>query len=232
MDAQRWHKATRVFEECRKRPAHERRHALRELCGLDDTLRLEVEDLLDAHEREEAATGGGVSKVAERVSGPRDLRRLGPYEVRERLGVGGMGVVFRAEQASPRRDVALKVLPAWLRTASGRARFEYEAQALGRLDHPNIARIYEAGSARDERGVEHAYFAMELVRGRPLDEVAPGLSVRDRVALLETVCRAVQHAHQRGVIHRDLKPSNILVDERSEERRVGKECRSRWSPYH
>ncbi len=213
MDPQRWRRAARVFEECRERPRHQRRAALLELCAADESLRSEVEELLDAHEREEAATSGVVSQAARRIMSDAEPVRLGPYTIRERLGAGGMGVVYRAEQASPRRDVALKVLPAWLWTDSGRARFEFEAQALGRLDHPNIARIYEAGAARDERGVEHAYFAMELVQGRSLDEAAARMTVRERVALLETVGRAVHHAHQRGVIHRDLKPSNILVDE-------------------
>src|SRR5262249_47369930 len=118
------------------------------------------------------------------------------------------------EQDRPRRQVALKVMRPGTTTPAALRRFEYEAQALGRLQHEGIARIYEAGTDDAGDGPQ-PYFAMELIRGRPLTAHADekGLGVRERLALLVKVCRAVQHAHQRGVIHRDLKPANVLVDE-------------------
>jgi predicted Ser/Thr protein kinase len=140
--------------------------------------------------------------------------QVGPYKVLGLLGAGGMGVVYLAEQERPRRQVALKVMRPGSATPQGLRRFEYEAQALGRLQHAGIARIYEAGTADAGHGPQ-PYFAMELVRGQPLTAYAEAkrLGIRERLALLVKVCEAVQHAHQKGVIHRDLKPANVLVDE-------------------
>jgi WD40 repeat protein/predicted Ser/Thr protein kinase len=127
------------------------------------------------------------------------------------LGEGGMGTVYEAEQDNPRRTVALKVMRAGLTSDFLVKRFTREAQILGRLHHPGIAQIYEAGLAEDGR----PFFAMEFLRGLPLGEYARlrGLTVPARLELLARVCDAVQHAHDQGVIHRDLKPANILVDE-------------------
>jgi len=137
----------------------------------------------------------------------------GQYRILRVIGEGGMGVVYEAEQAIPRRSVALKAIRSPFASRQMLRRFEQEAHILGRLHNPGIAQIYEAGAAAPERG-EHAFFAMELVDGLPLTEHAErhALDVRARIELLIRVCDAVQHAHQRGVIHRDLKPSNILVD--------------------
>ena len=135
---------------------------------------------------------------------------IGPYRLREAIGEGGMGVVYRAEQSDPvRREVALKVIKPGMDSRQVIARFEAERQALAIMDHPSIAKVHDAGTT----GRSRPYFVMELVRGVPITEYCDRerLSVADRLGLFEAVCRAVQHAHQKGVIHRDLKPTNILV---------------------
>ena len=125
-----------------------------------------------------------------------------------------MGTVYEAEQDRPRRTVALKVIKPGFASPALLRRFEVESQALGRLQHPGIAQVYEAATADSGSGPQ-PYFAMELIRGKSLHNYAAShhLSTRDRLALIVKVCDAVQHAHQRGIIHRDLKPGNILVDE-------------------
>jgi len=136
--------------------------------------------------------------------------RIGPYRITGVLGSGGMGIVLRADQTEPvQREVALKVIKVGMDTKDVVVRFEVERQALALMDHPNIARVYDAGATETGR----PYFAMELVRGVPLTKYCDGekLRTRERVALFIQVCQAVQHAHQKGVIHRDLKPSNVLV---------------------
>jgi non-specific serine/threonine protein kinase/serine/threonine-protein kinase len=132
------------------------------------------------------------------------------YKLLEELGRGGMGSVFRAEQVAPiRREVALKIIKLGMDTRQVVARFETERQALAVMDHPNIARVFDAGATETGR----PFFVMEYVRGIPIDEYCDRhrLSMRERLELFISVCHAVQHAHQKGVIHRDLKPSNILV---------------------
>jgi len=135
------------------------------------------------------------------------------YRVLRRLGAGGVGVVWEAEQRRPRRRVALKVLRGSSVTPRALARFSFEADALARLDHPGIARVFEAG-VYETRGERRPYLALELVEGRPLDrwlaEERPVL--RRRLELFLALCGAVGHAHRRGLVHRDLKPANVLVD--------------------
>jgi len=138
--------------------------------------------------------------------------RLGEYRILGVLGEGGMGKVYLAEQANTRRSVALKVIrPGWATPALLR-RFEHEAQVLGRLHHPGIAQVFEAG-VHEGHGERIPFFAMECVRGRSLLEFAEAelLDVPARLDLFARVCDAVQHAHANGVVHRDLKPGNILV---------------------
>ena len=135
---------------------------------------------------------------------------IGPYRIVEQLGEGAMGVVYLAEQSEPlRREVALKILKPGMDTAQVVARFEAERQALAVMEHPGIAQVYDAGRTTSGR----PYFVMERVDGVPLTRWCDDrrLGLRDRVELFVQVCRAVQHAHQKGVIHRDLKPSNVLV---------------------
>jgi serine/threonine protein kinase len=137
---------------------------------------------------------------------------IGPYRLRERVGVGGMGEVWAAEQEKPfRRKVALKILKAGMDTAEVIARFEAERQALAIMDHPCIATVYDAGSTPSGR----PYFAMEFVQGIPITEYCDRhkLDTRERLKLFMQLCDGVQHAHQKAVIHRDLKPSNVLVTE-------------------
>jgi serine/threonine protein kinase/tetratricopeptide (TPR) repeat protein len=136
--------------------------------------------------------------------------RIGAYRILEVLGEGGMGVVYHAEQTEPvSRRVALKIIKLGMETKEVVARFETERQALALMDHPSIARVYDAGATETGR----PYFVMELVRGVPLTDYCDQakLTTRERLRLFIEVCQAVQHAHQKGVIHRDLKPSNILV---------------------
>lgn len=137
---------------------------------------------------------------------------IGPYRIIRVLGEGGMGTVYEAEESGAfKRNVAVKVVRSGYGSRDVRARFEAERQALALMDHPGIATVLQAG----ETSTGEPYFAMELVRGLPIDEFCDSrrLSTEDRLALFVSVCQAVQHAHQKGVIHRDIKPSNILVTE-------------------
>lgn len=135
---------------------------------------------------------------------------VGPYKLRELIGEGGFGLVFVAEQQSPvRRRVALKIIKPGMESREVIARFEAERQAIALMDHPNIARVFDAGVTETAQ----PYFVMELVRGVPLNEFCNNhhLDMPERLELFVTICHAIQHAHQKGIIHRDLKPSNILV---------------------
>src|ERR1017187_8712457 len=136
--------------------------------------------------------------------------RIGRYKLLERIGEGGCGVVYVAEQTEPvRRRVAIKVIKLGMDTKQVIARFEAERQALAMMDHPNIAKVLDAGATDTGR----PFFVMELVRGVPITEYCDqnNLSTHERVDLFIKVCQAIQHAHQKGIIHRDIKPSNILV---------------------
>lgn len=141
-------------------------------------------------------------------------RQIGQYRILARLGAGGMGVVYQAEQEHPRRIVALKVIRSGWSNPELLQRFERESQALGRLQHPGIAQIYEAGTADAGFGPQ-PYFAMEFIQGQSLEKYAEAhhLNTRGRLEIMVKICDAVHHAHRRGIIHRDLKPGNILVDE-------------------
>ena len=138
--------------------------------------------------------------------------RIGPYHLIDRLGAGGCGVVYLAEQREPvKRKVALKIVRLGMDTESVIARFGAERQALALMDHPNIARVLDAGAT----GSGRPYFVMELVDGERITDFckARDLDLRQRLEMFVQVCQAIQHAHQKGVIHRDIKPSNVLVRE-------------------
>src|SRR5262249_16417070 len=134
---------------------------------------------------------------------------VGAYRIIRLIGEGGMGAVYEAEQQSPRRVVALKMIRPGPIVAAVRKRFKLEAQILGRLQHVGIAQVYEAGRAEDDR----PFFAMEYIRGQRLDAWARSTApdVPARLELIAKVCDALQHAHDKGVVHRDLKPGNIMV---------------------
>jgi serine/threonine protein kinase len=195
-------------------PSPEEREAyLEQACAGDAGLRAEVESLLRAHGEAGSFLGerhpcpAATTDVAAR-EGPGTA--VGPYTLREQVGEGGMGLVFVAEQQQPvRRKVALKLIKPGMDTRQVVARFEAERQALALMDHPNIARVLDGG----ETGSGRPYFVMELVRGVPITQFCDEarLGVPERLGLFTSVCSAVQHAHQKGVIHRDLKPANVLV---------------------
>ena len=144
-------------------------------------------------------------------------KTFGAYRIVRVLGEGGMGTVYEAEQDQPRRRVALKVIKPGMAGPELLRRFDLEAQALGRLQHPGIAQIYEAGTADTAFGAQ-PYFAMEYIEGQELPDYIKKYNpnMRARLKLVALVCEAVHHAHQRGLIHRDLKPRNILVTDRGQ----------------
>ncbi len=146
-----------------------------------------------------------------------DPQRIGPYRILQKIGEGGMGVVYEAEQEQPvRRRVALKLIKWGMDTRQVVARFEAERQALARMNHPNVAKVFDAGTTPEGR----PYFVMEHVKGVPITEHCDRqrLTTRERLELFMQACEGVQHAHQKGIIHRDIKPSNILVEERDGKR--------------
>jgi serine/threonine protein kinase/tetratricopeptide (TPR) repeat protein len=187
---------------------------LQAACGQDAALRARVDALLQAHAGDSSleltalrmAPLMAVAPVAHEAPGV----ILGRYQLLEKLGEGGFGAVWLAEQNEPvRRQVALKIIKLGMDTRQVVARFEAERQLLAMMDHPNIAKVFDAGATDYGR----PYFVMELVRGIPITRFCDEnrLSAKDRLDLFVKVCQAIQHAHQKGIIHRDLKPSNILV---------------------
>jgi serine/threonine protein kinase/tetratricopeptide (TPR) repeat protein len=205
-----------IFPEALTLPPEKRAAFLTEACGADARLRAEVESLLDDYHK------AGTFLIAE-ASAARELGAefghsaseqpgdwIGPYKLMEQIGEGGFGTVWVAEQEKPvRRRVALKIIKPGMDSRQVIARFEQERQALAMMDHPNIAKVFDAGATPLGR----PYFVMEMVRGIRITKYCDqaGLSTAERLRLFIQVCQAVQHAHQKGIIHRDLKPSNILV---------------------
>jgi WD40 repeat protein/serine/threonine protein kinase len=194
----------------------ERAAFLAKACAGDAGRRARVEALLRAHQaagnflRGNSSPSVAMATTEEPPVAERPGTLIGPYKLLEQIGEGGFGVVFMAEQQQPlRRKVALKVLKPGMDTRQVVARFEAERQALAIMDHPNIAKVFDGGATTSGR----PYFVMELVKGVPITDFCDQnhLTPRQRLELFLPVCRAVQHAHQKGVIHRDLKPSNVLV---------------------
>jgi serine/threonine protein kinase/tetratricopeptide (TPR) repeat protein len=206
-------KLIELFNEAKAKPAGaEQERFLAEACGNDSHFKEQVLSLLKA----EADEGDSdflkrtplIRQTALVTEKPGD--RIGRYKLLQQLGEGGCGVVYMAEQEEPvRRRVALKVIKLGMDTKSVIARFEAERQALALMDHPHIAKVFDAGATDTGR----PFFVMELVRGIKITDYCDqnNLTTEQRLELFTQVCHAVQHAHQKGIIHRDLKPSNILV---------------------
>jgi hypothetical protein len=236
-----------IFEAALERTdPGERAAYLHQACTGDAGLRRRIEDLLQAHTArgpflepamsvDNGVAQGDYDRTDEAahipiVEGPGT--RIGPDKLLQKIGEEGMGVVFMAEQEKPvRRRVAVKIIKPGMDTHQGVARFEAERQALALMDHPNIARVLDAGTT-DERSrhtpcavastdgtrsvpatMGRPYFVMDLVKGIPITQYCDEakLSPRERLELFSPVCQAIQHAHQKGIIHRDIKPSNVLV---------------------
>jgi serine/threonine protein kinase len=199
-----------LAEAVAKATAAERTAYLDIACLGEAGLRAQVESLLSANDKAGDFLKQGVELPTVDCIQTSGGTRIGRYKLLQKIGEGGFGVVYMAEQVEPvQRKVALKIIKPGMDTREVVARFEAERQALALMDHPNIARVLDAGTAENQR----PYFVMELVNGIPLTDYCDRyqLSTTDRLELFITVCHAVQHAHQKGVIHRDLKPSNVLV---------------------
>ncbi len=210
----RWQRAQQLYESARKLDTDARRIYLSERCGDDRSLREAVEALLRVHdetrEDREAAATVGVEEYDPYEQPPEIGERIGPYVIRRLISEGGFGRVYMAERVEPMKQVvALKVIKPGLGSREVLARFDTERQALALMQHPNIARVFDAGKTRGGR----PYFVMEYVPGEPITDHCDRhrLSVEERLELFRQVGDAVQHAHQRGIIHRDLKPNTILV---------------------
>jgi eukaryotic-like serine/threonine-protein kinase len=214
-----------LFSAALELPAGQRAAYLDKGCADDPALRLRLDDLLRVHEEalpflenpaagaQESPMGGEAPEaMARSFISPAEKAgdRIGRYKLLQQIGEGGCGVVYMAEQEEPvRRRVALKVIKLGMDTKQVIARFEAERQALALMDHPNIARVLDAGATDAGR----PYFVMELVRGTRITHYCDenNLSTEERLRLFVQVCQAIQHAHQKGIIHRDIKPSNVLV---------------------
>jgi predicted Ser/Thr protein kinase len=222
-----------VFDEARQLQGEERDRFLDAACGDDEALRAEVLSLLPHADAESGPIDGGVAELdhdalravvdqtvtglGSAPAGPEAPSAplpgtLGPFRIVRRIATGGMGTVYEAAQTSPSRRVALKTMRPELFTSTLLTRFQREAEILGRLQHPGIAQIFEAGTV-EHMGSTLPYFAMEFVDGKPLGAFAAdeGLDEHARLRLFAQVCDAVHHAHGERVVHRDLKPDNILV---------------------
>ncbi|MEM7558999.1 MAG: serine/threonine-protein kinase, partial [Planctomycetota bacterium] len=192
---------------------------LREACGTNAEMLARLKRLLEAHENPnsllnppELASEDSTEAWQQEAS---EGGSIGPYKILQKIGEGGMGVVYMAEQTQPvKRRVALKIVKPGMHSRQVLTRFEAERQALALMDHPNIAKVLDAGATPQGR----PYFVMELVNGLPLTEFCDQYQLEppQRLELFIKVCQGIQHAHQKGIIHRDLKPSNILVAEYDE----------------
>jgi len=211
-------RAQRVFLEVADMSEAERDAALDRACAGNAVLRTEVEALLRTDARSEGLMGlptVAVSAIADAATAAAPIREgpgtpIGPYKLLQLIGEGGFGSVFMAEQEKPvQRKVALKIIKLGMDTHQVVARFEQERQALAILDHPNIAKVFDAGATATGR----PFFVMELCTGEPIDDYCDrhSLTIPERLRLFVQVCTAVQHAHTKGIIHRDLKPGNVLV---------------------
>ena len=202
-----------LFERACDLPSHERTAYLDSAVGRDSETRKEIESLLAAHDGAGQFLGEPTADFVDPDSAPLCVETgdvIDRYKILERIGEGGFGVVYMAQQLTPvKRKVALKIIKLGMDTKQVVARFEAERQALAMMDHQNIASVLDGGATDTGR----PYFVMELVRGDPITNFCDQrkLTTKERLRLFLQVCEAVQHAHQKGIIHRDIKPSNVLV---------------------
>ncbi len=222
-DGPRWERIKALFAAASGRSGRERDELLDRECAGDPELRNLIDSLLTSQvpgDRHAPPTDAKpmnepVPKDADQTTAATPITegpgtKIGPYKILQKIGEGGFGVVFMADQEFPvRRRVALKIIKLGMDTHRVVARFEAERQALAMMDHPNIARVLDAGATDSGR----PFFVMELVKGDPVTDYCDrnNLSLTDRLVLFEQICNAVQHAHTKGVMHRDIKPSNVLV---------------------
>jgi len=205
-----WQELAAVFDAVAPLPPDERARFLDERCADDPELRREIESLLERDAQAASYLVPPTSNVAERLLGPLEGAVVGGFRLLRRIGAGGMGSVYEAQQTTPARRVALKFLPPLSAAPEARTRFAQEAELLARMNHPSIARVYTSGVDG-----ETPYLAMELVEDAlPITDYVhrKALTSRATIELFRTVCAAVAHGHARGVVHRDLKPTNVLVD--------------------
>jgi eukaryotic-like serine/threonine-protein kinase len=209
-----------IFLAAIEKPSVDRGVYLDLACGTDAKLRTEVEALIRSHEEagsllEQPLFQPGVT-VVQLPADEHIGAVVGPYTLIEQIGEGGMGTVFMAQQGEPvKRLVALKLIKPGMDSKQVLARFEAERQALALMDHPNIAKVFDAGSTGQPSGVGagRPFFVMELIKGVPITKYCDEhrLTPKERLELFIPVCQAIQHAHQQGIIHRDIKPSNVLI---------------------
>ncbi len=218
IEPRRWMELEQLYHAALARPTQERAFFLDHACAYDEALRREIESLLELERPDdsdflsrpawELATLILVLNDEEQSIQPGS--EIGKYKVAQQIARGGMGVVYGAEQQYPvRRKVALKVIKPGIDSAHGIARFEAERRALALMDHPNIARVLDAGTTSSGQ----LFFVMELVDGLPVTEYCEKhrLGLRSRLEVFVPICQAIQHAHQKGIIHGDIKPCNVLV---------------------
>jgi serine/threonine protein kinase len=205
-----WPRIKAIVGEALERVPEDRETFVSEACGQDRSLRAEVESLLSAYE---SSLGLSESKLTTQlVDAAQISRSIGPYRLTRKLGEGGMGQVWLAEQMAPvKRRVALKLIKGGMYDSTALVRFQNERQSLALMDHPAIAKVFDAGATPDGQ----PYFVMEYVAGVPITDYCDEkkLKIAERIDLFIQVCDGVQHAHQKTIIHRDLKPANILVVE-------------------
>ncbi|NNF07368.1 MAG: serine/threonine protein kinase [Candidatus Eisenbacteria bacterium] len=214
---EKWQRVREIFEEALKLDPPKRKAFVDESCKHDPELLPEVQSLLTAYQEEDSLVKDVVSEAAGKVTGPlRVGTALGPYRIAKLIGEGGMGAVYLAERDDDafHKRVAIKVVRGGLDSPKIVQRFMAERRILATLDHPNIASVLDGGSTED--GLP--YLVMEYVQGETIDRfcASQDLNLRDRVKLLRSVCRAVEHAHQQLIVHRDLKPANVLVTDPGE----------------
>jgi eukaryotic-like serine/threonine-protein kinase len=207
---EQWGRIKEIVGAALERVPSERPAFLNEVCGADESVRAEVESLLSAYEKADGLSESALTQTFSDVA--QVSKSLGPYRLVQKLGEGGMGQVWLAEQTSPvQRKVALKLVKPGMYDDSVLRRFQSERQSLAIMDHPVIAKVFDAGATPDG----HPYFVMEYVPGVAITDYCDQkkLKIRARLELFLRVCEGVQHAHQKAIIHRDLKPANILVVE-------------------